>query len=463
MLLCNSDFYPNVYNEMKFVQEEILKKYVCEQLLEHTVGVVGLSSALASTSSSSSSLFSSSSSGATRTTHISTQQLSMVPGIQLSVVRGRSGNIECSWDCAWTGPVTPASSTSSTSSTFSNSSNSSINSIHTREETQVVGGDLSRLQAAVALSNTVTGFQRALDTEEGQLLHAAKLIYTLRRALRDGDETGIMAVLKEGTQFAGIVGASTTTGTTKATPLWWPAIENELKVTKLGFESVRVSRDLCVGLDTTSPKIAELERAVQHSNAWLIQNNEAVHGRRQVERLTEAAGNILQLRHALLRNDDVAIEQCLDHERMVEPLVRREFDQARSDISIDCILEDLSASILTPPLATTRLESTLEKSNLLFRSVHQVMEPQTVNIANIASSTQAADTADTADTSDTADTAGGGAGGAANSSSRYLRHCVLHTLASHLLQLRRTIKMLDVRKLGKSDLHRAQRRVFFEN
>ena len=47
-----------------------------------------------------------------------------------------------------------------------------------------------------------------------------------------------------------------------------------------------------------------------------------------IERLTSASEKVLELRHALLRGDEIAVANCLSLEVAIEPLVRKEFDQA---------------------------------------------------------------------------------------------------------------------------------------
>jgi hypothetical protein len=267
--------YPAVHDEMRKVQEEILKKYSCEQLLAQTVGVGGLS--------------------ASSDAHHNS-------GLRLRVLRGRSGALECTWECAWSSSLNSRVSSSSASSSASSSSSASAFGTSSFSSTTTFPGDLSQLQAALALSETVLGG----EGEERLLLTAAGFIYALRRHLRDGNEHGIHGVLHEAARFETSTVATIATGVTKgqwwlkcagigflflffsplekelciflerllclklwlihlffcllapcscpptataamALPLWWSAMQQEFHAIRTGFDSVRVSRELCAG------------------------------------------------------------------------------------------------------------------------------------------------------------------------------------------------------------------------
>ena len=117
--------------------------------------------------------------------------------------------------------------------------------------------------------------------------------------------------------------------------MWWimKPIVAELKSAREGMDALQVARDLCHGLDTVAPCVADLQISVERAGSWIEQHSEA-YGKRQVERLLSASRRVLELRMAMLRGDQVAVEMCLDINRPVEPLVREDFDAARMEMEV---------------------------------------------------------------------------------------------------------------------------------
>jgi hypothetical protein len=138
----------------------------------------------------------------------------------------------------------------------------------------------------------------------------------------------------------------------------------------------------------------------------------------------------------------------------------------------------LSASIRTPPLATTTLEATVEQSSLLYpASLQHVQHDQEQYRFNHTNGRQRGTTTDmtTTDMTTTGITTTGitttgitttgitttgitttgittdiATATASYGGSLQYRHTLLHVLATHVLQLRRCIKMMDIRQLGEA-------------
>jgi hypothetical protein len=108
-----------------------------------------------------------------------------------------------------------SSSASANSSANSSFSASAFGTSSFSSSTTTFPGDLSQLQAALALSETVLG----VEGEERLLLTAAGFIYALRRHLRDGNEHGIHGVLHEAARFETSTVASMATGVAQGQ--WW--------------------------------------------------------------------------------------------------------------------------------------------------------------------------------------------------------------------------------------------------
>jgi hypothetical protein len=119
----------------------------------------------------------------------------------------------------------------------------------------------------------------------------------------------------------------------------------------------------------------------------------------------------------------------------------------------------LSASIRTPPLATTTLEATVEQSSLLYpASLQHVQHDQEQYRFNHTNGRQRGTTTDMTTTDMTTTgitttdmtTTGITTATASYGGSLQYRHTLLHVLATHVLQLRRCIKMMDIRQLGEA-------------
>ena len=419
VLLKNNERYPLIYQEMRYVQDLILQQYVTEQLTEHAVGTVHFTTPANNSTKNGRDITSSGGGGGGGGTQATR-------GMRLSVGRGRDGNMECTWNCTWSGANA--------------NSNSTSNYRYNRSSGGSDVGDLSRLQAAISLSETVEGTGNGNNGTNGnnvgssKLKSAAVLMYGLRRSMRDGDEKGIHLQLSLFEKF--IPTEMSSDANIAMVPVWWPPMLLEVQCAKSGMEAIRLARNLCVGLDTASPSIAVLEKSTANAVLWLnhVNQREATFtkGKRLIERLTSASEKVLELRHALLRGDEIAVANCLSLEVAIEPLVRKEFDQARLQVKVNELIIDLIASVIAPPPATTKLETTLQRSEILLHTE--------TSISNAGNDTDSNDETYV--------------GSNIDRSSRKT-HAILHTMATHILALRRSIKMLDVRALGES-LHHAE-------